>query len=78
VTRALEIVILRCLEKAPRARFASATELAAALDAIPREKDWSVGDARAWWRDFRATPEPPKITDQQTITVNVDLEKHSA
>ena len=77
VPRGLESVILRCLEKSPRARFTSATELAAALVAIPREKDWSVGDARAWWHDFRAAPEAPKITDQQTITVNVDLEKHS-
>ncbi len=76
--RGLEAVILRCLQKAPSARFASAAELAAALAEIPREKDWSERDARAWWHDFRAAPEAPEITDQKTITVKVDLEKHSA
>ncbi len=74
----LEAVILRCLQKSPSARFASATELAAALDEIPRDMDWSVANARSWWRDFREAPEAPEITEQRTTTIKVDLDKHSA
>jgi len=78
IPRGLEQALMRCLEKAPSARFQSATELSEALEAIPREKDWSAADARAWWRDFSALPIDPKITEQETITVRVDLEKRSA
>ena len=78
VPRGLEVAILRCLEKSPSARYATATELAAALDGIPREPDWSVGEARTWWIEFRTAPEAQATTDQRTITVKVDLAKHSA
>ncbi len=78
IPRGLELAILRCLEKAPSARFASAAELAAALDEIPREAGWTTADARRWWDEFRAQPEDPKITDQPTVTMNVDLGKHPA
>ncbi len=75
VPRQLEDVIMKCLEKPPSARYASATELAAALEAIPREPDWTVDDARAFWRGFIAPRPPASITEQPTTTVQVDLGK---
>ncbi|MBL9017582.1 MAG: serine/threonine protein kinase, partial [Myxococcales bacterium] len=72
---ALDAAILRCLAKAPSARYASAAELAEALEAIPEATGWSRAEAREWWREFRAQPPPQEITEQKTMTVRVDLER---
>jgi serine/threonine-protein kinase len=47
---ALDAVVLRCLEKDPARRFASADELRVALAAIA-VAPWSRDDAAAWWRE---------------------------
>lgn len=49
----LDMVILRCLEKKPAARFATAFELRQALVACPLSDQWSAEHAAAWWAEHR-------------------------
>ncbi len=49
VPQDLELVILRCLEKQPGARYQSAASLERALDACQCKGQWTQADARAWW-----------------------------
>jgi serine/threonine-protein kinase len=70
----LEAIIMKCLEKEPEQRFASATELASALRAVPAPGDWSEDDARAWWADFKAKAKKVHdATQQPTVPITVDL-----
>ena len=72
----LAAIIMRCLEKEPEQRFASATALATALRAVPAPGDWSEDDARAWWADFKATARKlHDATQQPTVPLTVDLTK---
>ncbi|MBA3463561.1 MAG: protein kinase [Deltaproteobacteria bacterium] len=77
IPKALEDAILRCLEKTPSARFTSASDLAEALEAIPRERDWSRAEATQWWAEFKSQPKDQDITEQKTMTVRVDLDRRS-
>ncbi|MDT8436583.1 MAG: serine/threonine-protein kinase [Gemmatimonadota bacterium] len=45
----LDELVLRCLEKDPLDRFASAREFRRALDAIPVEEPWDGDKAENWW-----------------------------
>ncbi len=74
----LETVILRCLEKAPSDRYASATALADALATVPPARDWDLAHARTWWNDFRAMPDPTPKHDTATLTITVDLGARSS
>jgi serine/threonine-protein kinase len=47
----LAAVVLRCLEKAPVSRFASAAELSAALDGCVERGRWTPADAQTWWAE---------------------------
>jgi serine/threonine-protein kinase len=72
----LAAIIMRCLEKEPERRFASATALAGALRTVPPPGDWSEDDARAWWADFQArTRKVLDATQQPTVPLTVDLTK---
>jgi serine/threonine-protein kinase len=83
VPPALEALVLRCLAKAPSARFASAAALADALEALPRAgaeaapAAWDRATARRWWRALRARAPAAPSAAAPTLTITVDLERRA-
>lgn len=73
VPAALAAAIMKCLDKAPSQRFASARALAAALAAMPADPSWSPAQAELWWNDVRAAKHAPPPNDVQTLTITVDI-----
>ncbi|MBS1120123.1 MAG: serine/threonine kinase [Deltaproteobacteria bacterium] len=70
----LEAILMRCLEKRPEARFASALEMATALRALPATNDWDESAAQHWWTEFRRVDEETLAKSQTpTLTITVDL-----
>jgi len=68
----LEAIVMRCLQKQPDKRFASANELAAALRVLP-VRDWSEHDASMWWSDYRRNSHVVEATPAPGKTMPIDL-----
>jgi len=45
----LDLVVLRCLQKHPDARYSTMAALEAALGACGSAGEWTQADAAAWW-----------------------------
>lgn len=72
-------IILRCLEKRPEARFASARELRLALETCADAGRWTELDAELWWDRNGETLEktfvrrnPLALTGTQTVVKDLD------
>ncbi len=77
VTPELEAVILKCLEKRPSDRHASAAALGDALRALPADPSWDRASARAWWRQ-RRTDASAEAGETTTETITIDLGNRGA
>lgn len=49
IPRPLDDLVIRCLQKEPADRFASAREMAEALARVPLDHPWTPSRAAAWW-----------------------------
>ncbi len=75
---ALEAVIMKCLEKRPSDRYASAADLAAVLRELPHTDEWSDAQASDWWREFRSKAQSlAPSSDESTFTIKIDLGKRA-
>ena len=73
---ALEAIVMRCLNKRPADRHASAADLADDLRTLST-RDWTDADAKRWWTEFRATEAAFEgASEIVTRTMTIDLAQH--
>ena len=74
----LEAVVMRCLQKRPEDRFASAHALREALEACEDAGRWSDADADAWWERngaaFQAAREARRATSPNSVTQTLEMD----
>ncbi|HEY8090009.1 MAG TPA: serine/threonine-protein kinase [Polyangiaceae bacterium] len=58
----LEAVVMKCLSKAPRDRYASVDQLDAALHACADAGRWTQRDAQSWWSEWRSGAPRQQVT----------------
>jgi serine/threonine protein kinase len=75
VPPALAEIVMKLLAKDPKARYASAGELAQALEGVPKQGDWTREHERAWWADFAAKQAATPSPDDKTVTLAIDYDK---
>jgi serine/threonine-protein kinase len=54
--KALDSIVIKCLEKKPADRFADMEEVRAALEAVGFEEPWDGASAREWWKLHMSEP----------------------
>jgi serine/threonine-protein kinase len=69
----LEAVILRCLQKRTSERFASVTDLEAALLSCEASKGWSESQAKQWWKERESELETAEVPLSSEKTLHPTL-----
>jgi len=80
ISKDLERLVLRCLEKDPDDRFSDAGALLTALEALEPCDDWTRSEAAAWWKAWTETHsegadrDEPSLSTQTPSGWGIDLD----